>query len=184
MSVDLRLVHTGGGNFRPRTKLDFELCLSTFDDGEMVRAKVSKARSVRQNGYFHALIQAAFENQRGGPQVETWEHLKSWLLIEAGHCDEVRINVGSMSEADAKTVAGGMARELKRRFDTVGVSYDRSSKEVVMRFARSVAFRAVDREKMGEIVDRVVAVICTVVVPGVDPETIMNQAKARAKGDT
>lgn len=179
MAVDLRLTYVGGGRLQARGKLDLELLEREFEAGEVLRVKAGKMRSVKQNDFFHALIQAAFANQNGGPSMANWEQLKAWLLIEAGHCDEHRIDVRGMSAAQAGIVAGGMAKVLRTKIETCQVTYDRGTHEVIMRFAKSVSFRAADRETMGEIVDRVVAIICTTIMPGSDPATILNQAKAK-----
>lgn len=180
MAIDLKLEHVGGGQFRCRTRLDFDLCTREFGPGEPVRASITKRRSVRQNAFFHALVGAAFENQRSGPRCETAAHLKSWLLIEAGHCDEVRLSVAGMNERDATAVARGMTAELKRRFDTVAVSFDPKSREIVMRFARSVSFRAADAEMFSGIVDRVAEIICAQIVPGTTPEQLFSEARERS----
>lgn len=176
--LDLRLEYAGGGQFRCGSKMDFDLCNAALVAGERVRAKVSKVRSVRQNDFFHALIQAAHENQRGGPDCPTWLHLKSWLLIEVGHCDEVRIATPGMTETAVRALVPGIVAALKQRVDNIGVFYDRRGAALIMRFAKSVSFRAVTSDDMKEIVDKVTAIICTTIVPGLDPETIFNMAKA------
>ena len=179
MALDLRLEYVGNGTFRPASKLDFDAIAAELEQGEMVRCKVTRMRSVRQNAFFHALIQAAFENQRGGPKVETWEHMKGWLLIEAGHFDEARFSIGSISPAVAALVGGGFAKEMRKRWSYMGTGVDTKRSEIYMRFPRSVSFAKCEAEQMKQVVDRVTAIICTEVVPGMDPETIMNMAKAR-----
>ena len=168
--LDLRLEHIGGGQFRPRSKLDYELCCKELEPGEHVRAKITHQRSVRQNDYFHALIEAAWESQRGGPQLPTWRHLKSWLLIQAGHCDVKQFALNAMTAE--------VAAHLRRTFDTLEFTTD--GKSIFMKVARSVSFKATNSAEMKEIVDKVVAIICTEIVPGMDPDTIMNQARERA----
>jgi hypothetical protein len=60
------------------------------------------------------------------------------------------------------------------------VTYDRRRREIVMRFAKSVSFREVDGERMGEITDRIVDLIAREIVPGATPEEILGEAKRRA----
>lgn len=178
--MELRLEYVGGGRFQSLTKLDFDLCTQDLAQGDRVKARITKPRSVRQNNLLHALIQAAHENQRGGPKFETWEHLKAWLLIEAGHCEEIRYSIGRIDPKLAMLVAGGMVAAIRQRFEFMAAGIDRGRNEVVMRFAKSVSFRQCDSETMAGIMDRVVAHICTDIVPGMDPESILNMAKARA----
>ena len=101
MAIDLQLEHIGGGQFRCRSKLDFELASENFAKGERVRAKVTRLRSVKQNAFFHAIVETAFENQRAGPLLPTWRHLKSWLLIKIGHCDVKEFEPKAMTPAVA-----------------------------------------------------------------------------------
>ena len=177
--LDLRLRHEGGGRFQTATRLDLDLS-SQLEHGETLRARITRKRSVQQNEFFHALIETAHENQRGGQIMPSWRHLKSHLLIAVGHCDEARIALHECSAATAAIVAKGMTAELRRRFDTVETSYDRRRHEIVMRFAKSVAFSEVSRERMAEIVDAVTAIICSDIVPGTTPEQLFDIAKRRA----
>lgn len=175
--LDLRLKYMGGGTFQTATKLDFELAADEYEQGETVRAKTSHARSVRQNAYFHALVEAAWENQRGGPRLPSWRHLKSWLLIRAGHCDVKRFEPEAMTRE--------VAAFLRVAFDTIDVTADAKTGEIIVKVARSVRFGqgGPGHDKMCEVVDRVVALICDPhdgIVPGMDPASIMDHAKARA----
>lgn len=170
MPIDLRLVHVGGGRFQAASKLDFELCCKELDNGERVRAKVTHQRSVQQNEFFHALVEAAFENQRGGPQLPSWRHLKHWLLIKAGHCDVTRFDPGSMTPA--------VAAWLRKTFDTVDFTTDGHS--IFMKVARSVSFKSATADEMRHVVDSVVSIICEEIVPGCTPEQIMDMAKQKA----
>jgi hypothetical protein len=179
-TVFLSLSYLGEGRFQTRTNMDYELCMRTYVNGDAIRAKISKSRSVKQNNYFHALVAAAFENQRGGPKCETWRHLKAWLLIEAGHCDEVRLPMTNATPASVELIAGGMARALKRHCETLVVTRDRRTNDVVMRFAKSLSFAATDADAAGAVVTRVTEIICDRIVPGVDPMELIDMAKRRA----
>lgn len=175
--LDLRLKYMGGGTFQTATRLDFDLACDEYEQGETVRAQTSHARSVNQNRYFHCLIESAWENQRGGPRLPSWRHLKSWLLIQAGHCDVRRFSARSMTPEVAKF--------LRQAFDTIDVTADRKTGEIIVKVARTVRFGrgGPSSEEMGEVVDRVVALICDPhdgIVPGMDPASIMDHAKARA----
>ncbi len=83
--LDLRLRYQGNGTFHTASKLDLDLAEEKVEKHALLRAKVSHPRSLRQNAYFHALIEAAYDNPQAGPQVSDWRHLKAWLLIQAGH---------------------------------------------------------------------------------------------------
>lgn len=168
--LDLRLEHIGDGQFRPRTRLDYELCCEQLERGEHVRAKVTRKRSVQQNEFFHALIEAAYENQRGGPQLPTWRHLKSWLLIQAGHCEVKRFDAGAMRPE--------VAAWLRRTFDTLDFTTD--GRSIFVKTAKSVSFKSADAETMRGVVDRVVEIICMEIVPGAKPDEIISEARERA----
>ncbi len=178
--LDLRLRYRGGGTFQTAGRLDYDLAETEFERGKLVRAKVSAPRSVRQNDFFHALIEAAWENQRGGPRLPTWRHLKAYLLIEAGHCTETRLPLGRMTSNQAAEIAGKLAGALRRQYDTAWVTYSQTRNEIILRFAKSVSFRAVDGDEMREITDKVVSLICTEIVPGMDPQSILDMARSKA----
>lgn len=172
--IDLRLEYVGGGTFRCRSKLDFELCGQKLRDGEKVRAKITNQRSVKQNEFFHSLIELAWENQRAGPQLPSWRHLKSWLLIQVGHC--------TVKEFDPRVLGPSVASYLRQVFDTVDFTSETvGDREIIrMKVAKTVNFKEVSSEEMSEIVDKVVAIICTDIVPGSSPDEILNMAKAKA----
>lgn len=178
--LDLRLIFRRDGTFHPASRFDLERAHATYGDGEEVRAKTSHKRSVRQNDYFHAICEDAWLNQRTGPQLPNWRALKAWLLIRVGHCNERRVHVGKLTLKEAMAAGAALALALRINDEFVGVSYDKATGEFVMRAARSVSFNAVTSDEMGEIVDNVVAAICTEILPGTEPEEIRTQAKARA----
>lgn len=180
--LDLHLVYLGQGRFSTASKRDLDSASLALMPNERVRARITKKRSVQQNEFFHALVQVAHDNQRSGQPLPSWRHLKSHLLIRVDHCDEARIDLHECSPSMAAVVAKGMTAELRRRFDTVETSYDRKRHQIVMRFARSVSFSECTRERMGEIVDHVTAIICNEIVPGTTPEQLFTMARDRAKG--
>lgn len=170
----------GQGRFQTAQRLDFDLANKEFSSGELARAKIMRPRSVRQNNFLHALIEAAFENQRGGPQLPTWRHLKSYLLVSIGHCDEVRTQLPrGTNREEAVRFTGSLAGALRRNYDTVWTTLDLKRSEVVMRFAKPTDFGSVDADEIREIVDGVVALICTEIVPGAEPEKLLNEARGR-----
>lgn len=170
MSVQLRLIYNGNGTFRVREHLDFKICQEQFGAGEVLHAKVTHQRSLKQNDYFHALIQAAWENQRSGPHLPTWEHLKHWLLIQADHCDVFELEPSSMTPQ--------VAAIFRKTFDTV--DFTEKGGRIFMKVAKSVSFKKCDGEAMKQVVDRVVAIICEEIVPGARPQDIFEMAKTKA----
>lgn len=170
--LDLRLRCEAAGLFRVASKNDFDLA-SEVEVGEMVRAKLFKARTLNQNNLLHALCEAAFDNHRGGPrpeEVPTWRHMKSWLLIEAGHCDVKRFRRGSMTPE--------VAKHLRQQVDTVHFTVSNKTGEILMKTARRT--RNLSRDDMGELIDRVEAIIRAEVVPGVERDQLLNMARSKA----
>lgn len=176
--IDMLLEYRGRGAFQTRTKQSFEAAERAFSPQEPVKAKIGKNRSRKQNDYFHGLCHAAFTNQRGGPALPSWRHLKSHLLIEAGHCDEVRVSLYGVRGEAVAGIIGPIAAALRRQCETIETSYDKRSHEMVMRFAKSWKFEKAEAQTATEVFDRVIAYVCTEIVPGVDPKTIMEMAKS------
>lgn len=176
--IELRLRYEGGGRFQTMTRLDLELAAGTFDQGEECAGKITHKRSLRQNNLFHACCEHAHDNQRAGPVLPSWRHLKQWLLIRVEHCTERRTKVGNLSIAEAKAAGAALALCLRSRDDYVAVSYDPKTFEFVERTAKSVRFTATMSDEMGELFDKVVTVICTEIIPGMDPEAFVEHVKA------
>jgi hypothetical protein len=64
-------------------------------------------------------------------------------------------------------------------FDTVDFSTD--GRKIYMKVAKSVSFAKANSKDMKQVVDRVVKIICTEIVPGMDPATIISVAKGRVQ---
>ncbi len=170
--LDLRLQYQGGGKFQTRNKLDFELAEAELKPGETLRCRTTKQRGIRANRLFHAIIEAAFDNRRGGPGPEivpTWRHLKSWILCEIGHCEV------TVFEADAITAK--VAKALRQVHDNTFFSMRPNTGEIVMRVARPT--RNLTQKEFGEIIDATLAVICREIVPGADPLALRREAQER-----
>lgn len=177
MTIELHVWRQGDGVLTGCTPLDYRLIQGLPPSSRYV-AKLIKPRSLRQNNLLHGLIQAAYENQRGGPQVDSWEHLKAWLLIRAGHCDERRVSIDGLSAPQAMTLAGAVSAAIKA--GGPGTLVFATSREIVFRTARSVSFAKADSAVMQPVVDRVIDLICSEIVPGSTPEQLMDAAKRRA----
>jgi hypothetical protein len=180
--LDLRLRYEGAGRFQTATKLDFDLAAETYSQGDVVRAETTQPRSLRQNNYLHAIIQSAHETQSGGPRFGHWKQMRAWLLIEAGYCNEERFKVPGTSRNVATAFGKGLAQALRRGERYEAVAYDPKTAEFVIRTPISLKFHGKDAltaDEAGELTDRIVAIVCTEIVPGMDPQSIMDNAKAR-----
>jgi hypothetical protein len=170
----------GEGKLRAATRYDYNLILAVFDPGEELTAKLTHQRSTKQNAFFHLLVQRAFERQMQGPKLQTWQALKDWLLIRADHCTELRHHVGPLTSKETRVIGAALAMGLRTENDFVGVAYDKRRQEIVLRTAKSVAFKACDSEKMGELVAAVEALILQEICPGLTVEEIMGEARRAA----
>lgn len=181
--LDLRLKYEGGGRFQTATRLDLELAEKTFEAGEECAGKITHKRSVRQNNTFHVMIQFAHDNQRAGPVLPSWEHLKQWLLIKAGHYTERRFEVGKLNKIQAETIGKALAHFLRSNDGYVAVAYDPSTGEFIERKAASVRFKAVMSDDMAVLFDKVADIICREIIPGTDADELVEMAKASCKGN-
>lgn len=180
--LELRLEYLGNGRFQTLHSIDFAEACEKLTTGDKLRAQLTHQRSVRQNNYFHALVQQAFENQRGGKKLPTWKHLRSHLLIAAGHCNEDRISVKGVPMRLIQPLLVSQARILRRHTDVLETSYDPRSEEIVYRTAKSWSFRETGSEEAKRILDRVIAIICSEIVPGMDVTRFTREARLRIGG--
>lgn len=180
---DLRLRYEGNGVFKAATHLDFETACETYTQGDVLNASLSKPRSVSQNRFFHALVEAAYENQRSGPRLASWKALKGYLLIEAGHCLEKRVKLPRGTQRSAAVAIGqALVLLIRSSEEYVGLAYDPNTNELVARYPGSMRMRgqgAMGGEEANHVVDKVVDVICSQIVPGADPMLLMSDARAR-----
>lgn len=179
--LDLCLRFEGKG-FVPAARTDWLLARDKLHIGQTFRARLVVPRSNKRNDFLHALIQRAYENQRGGPDLPTWQHLKAWLLIEAGHCEETRVKVGRLTLTEAKAAGLAIATTVRLQGrEYVGVTYDGKRGEFIIRTAKSVSFHALpDEGQFAEIVDKVVAIIGAEIVPGMTPEEVFAMGEKQA----
>ena len=176
--LEQRLIYLGNGRYQTASRSDLENANTTFAAGEHVVARITHKRSVRQNNTFHAMIAYAFENQRSGPNLSTAQHLKQWLLIKAGHYSERRFHLGPLLEREAKSVGMVVAQMMRSHDDYVGIAYASGTGELIERRAKSVSFKSVMSDDMRELFDRVVHIICEEIMPGVDPDALVEEAKS------
>lgn len=169
MSTKIGVRYEGNGYFRAVSRHAHEEAERRFTRGEVMNAEFRKPRSVGQNNLFHALCETAFDNQRDGPQFQSWRHLKSWLLIQAGECSEYRFEPGSLTKK--------VAAALRQQSETVDFVVNNATGEIVMRFAKSVSFDKMGHEGFTKVFDTCVDIICEEIVPGITREQLIAMAK-------
>lgn len=156
MTVDLQLIHEGGGRFRCSSRLDHGLATEKFEDGERVLAKVSRPRSGRQNRWFHSMLHDAWDNQTAGPRFDTSDRLRKWALIQVGHCDVKRFPPNAITRE--------VAAWLRATRDDIDFATDGDC--IYARTARSISYKACDSAAMTAIADKIIDVITEQIVPG------------------
>jgi len=152
--LTLELCYNGDGSFRTSSPFDFKLAQSRLGEGELIRVSVSRGRSSKQNRLFHALIQAAFDNQVHGPMLETVDHMRAYLLIRAGHCNETRIPTAKQSAKDVVSTARHMSAFLRQHYEYY--------------------------ETANAVMQRVIDEICGNICPGTTPDSLLDMAKLEA----
>lgn len=163
--MEVQLRYMGGGRFQSMTG---QTVFGEIKIGDVLRCKITRARSNPQNRFFHSLVRHAYDNQTGdGPLLPSWEHLKYWLLIQAGHC--------TVQVFDPRAMTPEVAKWLRELDPAMDFTHDRNS--IYAKRAKSIAFRAADQDQMNPIVDRVTEIICNDIVPGVDPDELFKMAK-------
>lgn len=180
---DLRLRYEGNGRFQAATHMDFEEALASFSQGDVLNASLSKPRSVSQNRLVHALIEAAHENQRAGPRFSSWRVLKGYLIVKSGYCTEKRVALPNGTQRSAAVAIGkALALLMRSGAEYVGVAYDPKTNEMVARYPGSLRMRgqgALGGEEANDVVNHIIDLICEEIVPGADPQLLLDDARAR-----
>lgn len=154
--LELQLIYEGNGRYRAATKLDWQIGNERFGQGEIIEVRAGKKRSRKQNGWLHAMIAEAFDNQSAGPQFDDKEQLRAWLLIQAGHCDVKTFEANAMTRE--------VAAWLRQTFRAVDFTTDGTS--IFAKTPRSIAFKACGSAEMTEIANKVAEIIMADIVPG------------------
>ena len=158
--IELQLRYEGNGVFRVANRAALEVAAARAEQGQVYTARLTSPRSHEQNRYFHALVRDAYEQQRGGPVLPTWMHLRNWLLCEVGHCEVQAFQPGAITRE--------VAAWLRGRYDDVHWSTD--GRQIYARTPKSINVARCEQDRMNQIVTAVVDVICKQVVPGTTPE--------------
>ena len=153
--IELALVHESGGRFRCADKASHDVAIDKLIEGQLVRAKIYKQRSIDQHRWFFVMVEDAFHNQRAGPAFSSSEELRKWLLIRAGWCHAMTF------EPEAMTV--DVARWLRVKY---GLDFTHNGKNIICREAKSISFKDCDGDQMTAIADKVIDIICDQIVPG------------------
>jgi len=182
--VNAFLIHDGGARFHAASKIDHHNLVTRFEAGSRVRAKLTAPRSLKQNNWFHAIVQVAYNNQRGGPEFADWKALRSYLLIQARWFDEwtapwVAVGGRKSYKMDImRPVIAALAAGMRRRSDYTVVIADTKQELIVFRTARSFSFESCpDPEEATRIIDECVAVICSEILPGTTEEELRTMGK-------
>lgn len=176
----LELMYEGEGRFRTARPFDYKLAQKQIGEGELIRVNVTRGRSSKQNRMFHALIQAALDNQVHGPMLETADHMKAYLLIRACHCHETRIPLAKQSARETMMAARRMSAFLRQHSDFCETTYDEGRGELVLRTAKPWRFSKTDHETANRVMEAVVKEITDNIVPGVTPEQLLDMAAREA----
>lgn len=142
--------YMGDGEFRSphKARCDKELVI-----GEMLTLEVVHQRSSETHRHLFACIKNAWDNlpEALAAEYPSPEHLRKWALIEIGHCTMTRMvfanNAEAMKAATLLCDIDGYAE--------IGVN----GNAVVMRRAKSIAYRAVSRKDFKEIKDKVLTTL-------------------------
>lgn len=170
--IELSLIYNGQGRFTCATRHDFELATAGLEQGQPIRAKITKPRSLSQHRWAFHMFQAAYDNQRAGPKLPSWEHLRKWLLVQANHCEVTTMQPGALNK--------DTMRWLRNKF---ALCFEADDQHIYIKEAKSISFRACDADEMTRVANAVVDVICDQIVPGTtrkDWEPYLPESKRRA----
>lgn len=177
----LMLRNVGEGKLEAATALDRRLLSEHIPEGRSAFFEVKKPRSVKQNGFFFALIDAAWQNQRerGIATFDGPEHLRAWLLCQMGHCEVIDLEVG---DDDSPERIENYVAAIVDRVHRKGAYcfFERQPNGIRTRIAKSWAFDELDAEKAARFVDETVAILTTEICPGATAEGLLDEAMQRA----
>lgn len=179
MSIELPLAYEGNGVFRANSRAAVLRAQQSCEQGEVFKAHLTRPRSVDQNNFFHALIDAAWQNLQD--QFSDPRHLKEWLLVEVGHVQEDRILMDKMPRRYIKPTIEAMTASLRRRNTIIKVFYNEKYHELVVHYAGEWKFERLGHDRATEITQQVVDVICNRLLPGTTPDEVFAMADKQSR---
>ena len=165
--LELRLLHTSTGVFTTANRASLEEARTFLKPQTVYSVTLTQPSSNKQSALLHVACQLAFDNQRAGPEVASWRNLKSLVLCMVGHCTEYRFPQGSMSVEVAHVIRQGADMPI--------ITQSRTG-EIVMRAANTT--RGMSMEDYSELLDKVLAKLSEVFVPGMDIEDLKREIGA------
>jgi len=142
--------YMGDGEFRSphKTRCDKELVT-----GEMLTLEVIHHRSSETHRHLFACIKNAWDNLPDDLAVyfPSPEALRKWALIQVGHCTMARLAMANNAEA---MTAAALMREIDD-YAEIGVN----GNAVVIRRAKSIAYRAVHAKEFAAIKEGVLTTL-------------------------
>jgi hypothetical protein len=163
--VELRLKYDGGGRFYCTDPYSFSAAEAAYAPGVVVRAQTSEPKSKEQNGYLHAIIGEAWENQSHNtlaPMLPSPEHLKAHILIAVGHEQQTMLPPGAITKEAAQLLRGRPKAPL------IEWTQRQGSGHITMHEALTT--KGLSMDEMSALIDKVVHYICEKVIPGTTPE--------------
>lgn len=177
MAVELRVGYFGDGKFRASTMTDLIEANSNLKAGRTYKASLTEPKTDEQNNYLHVLCQIAFDNQRTGIKLPTWKHLRNHLLVRADYCFADVADLKGVPPEMVTRVLAPTVKAMRRFSDTIFINYDPKTESAIVRAPKS--WSVATMEEASEALDKIVAIITTEFVPGLDLEALRLEAKER-----
>ncbi len=168
----------GAAPYRDGDRLIWRDFLDHLQPGTCFKVTLTLPRYLIDHKRFFGIVNKAFENNRSNIPFADPEHLRAWLLCEAGHCapfevpaDAARV-MGANGYADFLCRLMYQAAARKHAFAEV----DEARGVVTIKMPHSVSWARLDQRAFAPIRDACYEIIETRIVPGVKVQDLFSSA--------
>ena len=169
--IELRLRHDGGGQLVPASRSDLLAC-QQLPRGEVFNVKLTRPQSGKQRNTLHLLFQRTHETQKTGEVFPTWRQLKTFVLIQAGHCEVDRLPPGSINKAAAAILR-------KRHGDLIDFTTNPKTGVVHAKTVKTTSDLSMD--EMRVLLDKCIEIVLRDFLPGTELTDLLREIGAEEK---
>jgi hypothetical protein len=155
--------------FRDADRVIWRDFLDHLRPGTCFKARLTLPRYLIDHKRFFGIVNKAFENNRSNIAFADPEHLRAWLLCEAGHCATFDVPANGASVMGIDGYADFMCR-LMYQAAARGHAFadaDEARRAITVKMPHSVSWARLDQRAFAPVRDACYELIETRIVPGV-----------------
>lgn len=168
----------GAAPYRDPDRLAWRDFLDSLPSGTCFKVKLTRPRYLADHKRFFGIIHKAFDNNRSNIPFSDAEHLRAWLLCEAGHCATFEVPGNAASVLGMNGYADFMCRMMYQAAARghAFADADETRQAITIKMPHSVSWARLDQRSFAPVRDACYELIETRIVPGVSVADLFTSA--------